>query len=143
MIKKRCSGFTLIELMIAIAVLALLVAMAYPSYRDHICKVERNQAKADLLAFAQNLEAFYTTNQFSYKNDNVHMSDVFPLHSPSDRSSAEKRFTLSAFIPDSGDAFVLTAERAGGSCNDGVLKLANNGERQWIKNDVTVMNWEK
>lgn len=143
MINKRYLGFTLIELMIAIAVLALLVAIAYPSYREHVCRVELNHAKADLLAFAQNLEAFYTTNQFSYINENVYIGDVFPLHSPSERSFADKRFTLSAVIPDSGDAFVLAAERAGGSCNDGVLKLSNTGERQWINDGVTINDWEK
>lgn len=138
---KRYSGFTLIELMIAIAVLALLVALAYPSYRKHVCRVEHNHAKADLLAFAQSLEAFYTANQFSYKNDTGYIGDVFPLHSPSARPFAEKKFTLSALIPDSGDTFVLTAERASGGCNDGVLKLFDNGERQWINKGVTINEW--
>lgn len=143
MINKQYAGFSLIELMIVVAVLALMVAFAYPSYREHVCKVERNQAKADLLSFAQNLEAFYTTNQFSYKNDNVYIGDIFPLHSPSERAPAEKKFTLSAQIPQSGDAFVLTAERAGGSCDDGVLTLSSNGERQWTKDGVTANEWEK
>lgn len=142
MVSKRHLGFTLIELMIAVAILALLVSVAYPSYHNHICKVERNQAKGDLLAFAQGMESFYTTNQFSYKIDNVYIESIFPPYSPADRSAAKKKYTLSAQVAAPGDAYVLTAERAGGSCNDGVLTLASNGVRQWVKDGVTLTDWE-
>jgi type IV pilus assembly protein PilE len=61
-------GFTLIELMVACAVVAILAAIAYPSYVDHIAKVKRAEGKSALLKAAQLQERFYTSNGF-YSND--------------------------------------------------------------------------
>jgi type IV pilus assembly protein PilE len=48
-LKKRNSGFTLIELMIAVAVAAILAGIAYPSYTEYVKKGRRSDAKAGLL----------------------------------------------------------------------------------------------
>lgn len=56
------AGFTLIELMIAVAIVGVLVAIAYPTYEDSVRKGRRAQAKADLVELAQRAERFYTLN---------------------------------------------------------------------------------
>lgn len=56
---KKNKGFTLIELMITVAVIAILAAIAYPSYTQHVQKGRRENAKAELLGFVQNLERHY------------------------------------------------------------------------------------
>ena len=48
----RVRGFTLIELVIVIAIVALLVTVALPSYRDHVRKSRRAEAQAYLMALA-------------------------------------------------------------------------------------------
>ena len=48
----RVRGFTLIELIIVIAIVALLVAVALPSYRDHVRKSRRAEAQAYLMSVA-------------------------------------------------------------------------------------------
>mgnify|MGYP003375102406 CR=1 FL=1 len=59
---NKVGGFTLIELMIAVAVVGILAAIAYPSYIDSIRKSRRADAKAVLLQAAQWMERFYTEN---------------------------------------------------------------------------------
>lgn len=56
----RQRGFTLIELMIVVAVISLLAAIAYPSYVEQIRKTRRSDAKTALLETAQVLERCFT-----------------------------------------------------------------------------------
>lgn len=58
----RAAGFTLIELMITVAVVAILATVALPAYQDSVRKSRRAQAKADLVELAQNLERYHTVN---------------------------------------------------------------------------------
>lgn len=58
-------GFNLIELMIVLAILAIVVALGYPSYRDQIKKSRRTEGMAQLLELADRMERAYT-DQASY-----------------------------------------------------------------------------
>lgn len=60
--RARQSGFTLIELMITVAVVGILAMIAYPSYVNSITKSKRRIAEACLSNFATHMERFYTTN---------------------------------------------------------------------------------
>jgi type IV pilus assembly protein PilE len=55
-IAERNAGFTLIELMIAIAVVAILAAVALPSYNEYVMRTHRANARAALLQAAQWME---------------------------------------------------------------------------------------
>ena len=60
--QKRGAGFTLIELMVAVAVVAILAAIAYPSYTGQIVKTRRSAGAACLMEQAQFMERYYSTN---------------------------------------------------------------------------------
>ena len=60
------SGFTLVELMIVIAIAAILVSLALPSYQQSIRKGRRADAQADLIEFAGQAERVFTqTNSYA------------------------------------------------------------------------------
>ena len=55
-------GFTLIEVMIAVVIIAVLAAIAYPSYNNHVVKTRRAAAAGCLIENQQLLERFFTSN---------------------------------------------------------------------------------
>ena len=56
--RRRSAGFTLIELMIAVAIVAVLLAVAMPSYREHVRKSSRAEAQAYMMAVETRQQQF-------------------------------------------------------------------------------------
>ena len=62
----KIRGFTLVELMIVIAIMAILVSLALPSYQQSIRKGRRSDAQTDLLEFVVQAERVFTqTNSYA------------------------------------------------------------------------------
>lgn len=59
MTRKRSGGFTLVELMITVTIVAILAAIAYPSYSSYVIRASREAVKSELLQLAAQQEKIY------------------------------------------------------------------------------------
>lgn len=128
----RAKGFTLIEVMIAVVVIGLLAAVAYPSYQDAIRKSRRADAKAALSELTQFMERIYTENN-TYKPDGANPEPPF-TQTPKDGTGKYYDLSLTA---SSATTFTLQAAPISGTsqANDGLLQIDNTGARWWDKNN--------
>jgi type IV pilus assembly protein PilE len=78
-VKIQPIGFTLIELMITVAVISILAAIAYPSYQEQMRKTRRSDATIALQQIAQAQERYYTLNG-GYANTTAKYDDLTGLN---------------------------------------------------------------
>ncbi|MFK8027723.1 MAG: type IV pilin protein [Gammaproteobacteria bacterium] len=96
-------GFTLIELMIVVAIVSILASVAYPSYQNHIMKTNRTDAMANMLELSSRLERLYT------ESGNYGAADTASLAfdtSPNDGGAVRYNFTM---VPAGGTAAARTS----------------------------------
>lgn len=125
---SKVRGFTLIELMVTVAIVGILVGIAYPAYTDSVRKSRRAQAKADLAELAQRAERWYTVNNSyagffeSVKTDNL---DFSPRNKP--RAEAFYVITRDGGADTAVNTFTLTATAQGDQAKDGCKDLTMDG----------------
>ena len=115
------AGFTLIELMIVVAVVAILASIAVPSYQEQIRKSRRAQAKSDMVEYAQMAERYFTVN-------NTYVGFTLPVAVSPREAGATARYNLAAST-QTATALVLTATALGPQASDrcGNLSVSNTG----------------
>ena len=127
-------GFTLIELMIVVAIVGILASLAYPSYQEQIAKSKRTAAKSELLQAQQWLERFYSE---SYRYDkNAAGTDVndTTLFKSKFEQSPRKGEGAAAFlitVTASQAAYTLTATRTNSMAADrcGSYEILHTGRK--------------
>jgi type IV pilus assembly protein PilE len=116
-------GFTLIELMVACAIVAILAAVAYPSYLSHVRKSARASAKAQMMDIANREQQFLLANR-AYADYSQLQASGYSL--PTDVSP---RYTPSVAVASTPPAFTVTFTPIGGQVPDGALTLSSDGTR--------------
>ena len=129
-------GFTLIELMIAVGIVALLAAIAYPSYIDHIRKSRRAEAKTLLLEAQSKQERFLTES-------NIYATSMTSLGYPANPEPTENGWytvAVTNVVGPPNPSFRLDAVPQNDQTNDtacGTLQVDSFG-RQFVTGSGSV-----
>lgn len=93
-------AFSLIELMVALAIIAIIATFTLPSYRDHLLRSRIPEATSGLLLTGMRLEQYYQDHR-SYANTG---KDACGIAMP-----VAGHFGFACTVPANGQSFVLTA----------------------------------
>lgn len=124
-------GFTLIEILIVVAILGVLASIALPAYQNSVLRSGRAEAKSELLQVASDLERYFS-------NFNTYIDDALPLNTPAvadrDRTTVNGLYVISVAACGSGaigNCFIATATPQGAQTGDTctTLTITNTGVR--------------
>lgn len=136
---KYFRGFTFVEIIIAVAIVAIVVAIAIPSYQQHVRKSKRVDAQAKLMELAGELQQYKVVNRtFRPNNTAITLADI----------GYKVNGSGAIFIPEQGNAryrislqevqansWLLVAMTLSEQKGDGSLGLDSNGLRCWTPNN--------
>jgi type IV pilus assembly protein PilE len=133
---KQADGFTLVELMIVVAIVGILAGIGYPQYNQYTRKARRAEGINTLMMVVNDQEKYYNANN-AYKN-----GDATPLENSSIKVNVPKGVTAGELwyqvtVVANGSTFTATATAKNnqtldkqGNANCSVLTITNTGERQ-------------
>ncbi len=132
--RTNAQGFTLIEMMIVVVIVAILAAIALPSYQEHVVRSARVQAQAELLELSSLQEKIFL-------NSNAYCASVTAAYNATSagglgRTSGKTndgRYDLSLDITTPSQTYVLTATpvSASSQADDGIISVSESGQRIW------------
>ncbi len=118
----QAPGFTLIELMIVVAIVSILAMIAVPSYQNSMSQARRSDGQATLMDVMAREERYFTEN-------NTYTTNLAQL--PAATTSPEGYYTISAAACGTGinNCVILTATAGAAQTADGNLTLDSRGQK--------------
>lgn len=137
-------GFTLIEVMITVAIIGILAAIAYPSYQNSVQKTRRAECEGGLYGLANAMERHFTTN-FTYlgagtTGGNTGAPTIYSTTCPIDGGNPSYNLTIQAVT---ATTYTLQATPINAQATDdcGTLQLTQAGVKSASGGTVTQC-WE-
>lgn len=130
-VNYRNRGFTLIELMIAVAVVGILAAIAYPSYQQYVERTRRGDAIASLMSLAQAQER-HMARCGGYADSITDTATCADAGLGRPATSEEGYYNLALTNIASDATYTLTATPTGAQASDGLcsqFSLTHLGQR--------------
>ncbi len=140
--KKK--GFTLIEVMIVVAILAIIAAIAVPSYRRYVLEVNRKASIAYMNDLGQALERLYTNNNGTYGVAGTYTlnttTGMYGTIISAPATTDPRGYTTELVIGALGQSFTITATPDTAQSKDrcGTLTIGNDGSREAKKGGTVV-----
>lgn len=128
---NKIKAFTLMEVMIVVAIVGILAAIAVPMYAEQVKKGKRNDAMQALLAASEAAERYKAAN-FSYVGLNGNLGSVFATQVPVDGGGATY-YTL-AIVADN-TSYTITATPVNSMAGDGALSINSSGQKRYKVTD--------
>jgi len=125
---NKNKGFTLIEIMMVVAIIGILVAIALPSYKQHVLRGNRTAVQAEMMQISSSLER-YRSQQLTYANADITKSVIYGANKYP--KTGNTLYNLSLAVAANGLSWELTATPTGAQKNNGALKIDNTGKRCW------------
>jgi type IV pilus assembly protein PilE len=117
--ERRVRGFTLIDLMVAVAIVAILAAIAVPSYQAYVTRAKRASARTVLLETAQVMERQYTQSGcYNYMTPaacQAQTGAAFSLPTTTAPRDTRAAYAISVVYAGGGQAYTLFARPCGDS----------------------------
>jgi type IV pilus assembly protein PilE len=130
--EHRSLGFTLMELMIVVAIIGILASIAYPSYINSVTRSNRAAATTCLSSFATHMERFYTTN-LRYDRDTAGTAVALPALECSSAANTGRNYDYSFVGTPAATTFTVRAVPKGAQATRdsgcGTLSLTHTGTR--------------